>query len=207
MSISKAYDSWSDTYDAVQNKTRDLDHAALQQTLAPFSFGTVLEMGCGTGKNTLWLKELAGAVIGFDFSEGMLAKAGEKIRSKKVEFRQADLTKPWPVADDVADLITFNLILEHIADLDHIYQEAFAKLKKGGRLYISELHPFKQYIGSKARFDTEDGVQELEVYTHHISEFVGLGQKHGFQLLELREWWDEDGAQEVPRLLTLFWEK
>ncbi|MCB0630371.1 MAG: methyltransferase domain-containing protein [Saprospiraceae bacterium] len=207
MSISKAYDHWSDSYDDVDNKTRDLDQRATITTLGLYTFGKVLEMGCGTGKNTLWLEERSESVTGFDFSEGMLAKAREKIQRESVTFQQADLTEAWPAANDTADLITFNLILEHIADLDHIYRQAYAKLKKGGKLFISELHPFKQYLGSKARFEMESGTQELEVFTHHVSEFMSLGSKQGFRLLELREWWDEDDTSEVPRLLTLLWEK
>lgn len=207
MSIAKAYDSWSNKYDEVENKTRDLDQLATQETLRPYSFGKVLEMGCGTGKNTIWLEGRAKSVIGFDFSEGMLAKAREKITLASVEFRQADLTQPWPIEDNIADLITFNLILEHISDLDHIFREASAKLKNGGKLFVSELHPFKQYLGSKARFETESGTQELEVYIHHVSEFTSLAQKHGFHLLELKEWWDEDNKEGVPRLLSLLWEQ
>lgn len=207
MSIAKAYNDWSGSYDEVVNKTRDLDQFATRQTLAPYTFGHILEMGCGTGKNTAWLLEKARSLTAFDFSEGMLARAREKIRSEKVQFRQADLTLSWPVEKGSADLITFNLILEHIADLDHIFREAAAVLRPGGKLFISELHPFKQYLGSKARFQTENGTHELEVYGHHVSEFTGLAQQHGFCLLALQEWWSEGEEQEVPRLLTLLWEK
>jgi hypothetical protein len=34
--------------------------------------------------------------------------------------------------------------------------------------FSSALHPFKQYLGSKAKFETEYGTQELETYVHHI---------------------------------------
>ena len=33
----------------------------------------------------------------------MLLKAKEKIKSDKVQFQQADLTKPWNIKDNYAD--------------------------------------------------------------------------------------------------------
>ena len=68
--------------------------------------------------------------------------------------------------------------------LDFIFNQANQKLKKGGKLFICELHPFKQYKGSKARYETENGTEILEVFIHHISQFVGDGLKNGFQLLD-----------------------
>jgi ubiquinone/menaquinone biosynthesis C-methylase UbiE len=55
MSIQKAYDNWSSQYDNNDNKTRDLEARALQETLAGIQFTNCLEIGCGTGKNTAWL--------------------------------------------------------------------------------------------------------------------------------------------------------
>ncbi len=39
-------------------------------------------------------------------------------------------------------------------------------------MYIGELHPFKQYAGSKARFNTEAGEQVVNCYNHHITDFT-----------------------------------
>lgn len=55
MSISKAYNSWASQYDTNLNKTRDLDKKATIETLSNYHFNNVLELGCGTGKNTEWL--------------------------------------------------------------------------------------------------------------------------------------------------------
>ncbi|MEZ4888913.1 MAG: class I SAM-dependent methyltransferase [Chitinophagales bacterium] len=206
MSISNAYNNWANIYDSNQNKTRDLDKKATRETLQKFDFNSVVELGCGTGKNTEWLVEKAKSVIALDFSEGMLAKAKEKIGSEKVMFRQADVTKNWNIAEGFADLICCNLTLEHIADLEGVFRQTYQTLKEGGRFFVCELHPFKQYIGSKARYETEKGVEELEVYTHHITEFTNTAAECGFKLLELKEWFDEDNG-EFPRLISFVFEK
>jgi hypothetical protein len=62
-------------------------------------------------------------------------------------------------------------------------------------------------MGSKARFDIENGVQELEVYLHHISEYLQKATANGFELIELKEWFDEGGTSEIPRLLSLVFRK
>ncbi|MBL4715436.1 MAG: SAM-dependent methyltransferase [Bacteroidetes bacterium] len=207
MTIDKAYNSWADNYDAVENKTRDLEKIAAKQTLDRYNYSTVVELGCGTGKNTVWLVEKANSIIGLDFSSEMLLKAKEKIRSNKVQFQQVDLTKPWNIEDNYADLISCSLVLEHIYDLNFIFSEGFKKLKSKGIFYICELHPFKQYSGSKARFENENGIVELEVFTHHVSEYVNATTNNGFKILELKEWFDNDDKTEIPRLISFIFEK
>ena len=207
MTIDKAYNSWADNYDAVENKTRDLEKIAAKNTLEKYIYKTVIELGCGTGKNTEWLAEKADSIIGLDFSTGMLLKAKEKIKSDKVQFQLADLTKPWDIKDNYADLIVCSLTLEHISNLDFIFSEGFKKLKHEGKFFICELHPFKQYNGSKAKFENEDGIRELEVFTHHISEYVNAAIDNGFKNLELNEWFDSDDKTEIPRLISFVFEK
>ena len=55
MNIREAYNHWSAQYDTNMNPTRDLEGVALREMLADLSFKQVLEIGCGTGKNTAWL--------------------------------------------------------------------------------------------------------------------------------------------------------
>jgi len=97
--------------------------------------------------------------------------------------------------------------LEHIENLDPVLKEASSALNKGGYVYIGELHPFKQYSGSKARFDTEQGTQVVDCFTHHTSEFVQAAKSNGLALVELKEYFDEDGEYALPRLLTLLFRK
>jgi ubiquinone/menaquinone biosynthesis C-methylase UbiE len=207
MSIQLAYNQWAEQYDTNQNKTRDMEAIALRKALANISFDNCLEIGCGTGKNTEWLLQKAQQVMAVDFSEAMLAKAKEKIIASNVLFQQADITQPWSFGCNQYQLVAFSLVLEHIEHLEPIIKEANNALKPGGYIYIGELHPFKQYSGSKARFDTADGRQILECYTHHISDFIQAAQKNGFQTTDLQEQFDNDNRNEVPRILTIILKK
>jgi len=203
MNIKSAYNKWSASYDEVENRTRDLEGRALREILSGKKFDNCLEIGCGTGKNTIWLEGITGHLTSIDLSEEMLLKAKAKIKSEKVEFKQSDINAPWNFTDKKFDLITFSLVLEHIKDLDHIFDQASKLLSDDGIVYVGELHPFKQYSGSKARFETESGIQIVDCFNHHISDFIKSAQKSGLALLQLEEYFDDENKTELPRILTL----
>ena len=207
MSTAKLYDAWSSTYDIVVNKTRDLEKIACQRILSSISFENVLELGSGTGKNTEWLAAIARHVTAVDLSAEMQAVAKQKITNSNVDFRLADIAEPWNFGDLKADLITCSLILEHVAELDHIFGEASRHLNSSSHFYICELHPFRQYAGSKARFEDGDKLRVLECYTHHISDFTGAAQKNGFSIVRLDEWFDDDDHTTTPRLVSFLFRK
>lgn len=207
MDNQQAYDVWANNYDTVINKTRDLEAFALREMLGKIDFETVLEIGCGTGKNTEWLLTKAKRVVGADFSEEMLAKAKAKIASQNVEFVKTDIRENWNFPIQNFDLITCSLALEHVEDLDFVFQQANLALKNGGLFYIGELHPFKQYQGSKARFYTNEGIYELECFVHHFSDFFKAAKDNDFSAAETKEWFDENNRNSAPRLLTMIFKK
>src|SRR5215207_3632949 len=124
MNIQKAYDEWSDSYDADSNLTRDLDQQVTRETLSGLHFNSILEIGCGTGKNTVFLAQIGDSVHALDFSQGMIEKAREKVRAPNVRFLMADISRRWPGNDGEFDLVVCNLVLEHIRDLAFIFSEA-----------------------------------------------------------------------------------
>lgn len=205
-STEKLYAEWAPTYDTVVNKTRDLEKTACRKTLSEIPFETVIELGCGTGKNTAWLAGKAKHLIAVDLSQEMQAVAKGKVGGN-VDFKLADITKPWDFASGKVDLITCSLILEHVKALDFIFREAARLLNPGSHFYICELHPFKQYSGSKARFETDEGQKVLECFTHHISDFTGSGKANGFSLIQLKEWFDSDDKTVIPRLISFLFRK
>ena len=207
MSIKDSYNIWAESYDRMENKTRDLEKTAIRKTLMGYKFNDVIELGCGTGKNTQWLVKRAKHLIAVDFSEEMISKARNKIKSDKVNFLELDITKSWKIKNNSADLISCSLVLEHISDLCFIFSEAGKKLKPGGAFYICELHPFKQYLGSKARYKTESGIIELDVFVHNVSEYINSALDNGFKLVELKEWFDADEKSGPPRLISFVFEK
>lgn len=206
MNTREAYNIWSEQYDTNENKTRDLEAFALRETLSKISFADCLEIGCGTGKNTQWFATKAKHLTAIDFSEDMLAKAKVKVASTNVEFIQADIMKDWSFTNSSYDLVTFSLVLEHIENLEVVFENVLKVLNPGGRVYVGELHPFKQYNGTKARFETKEGLYIVECYNHHVSDFVQAGKQSGLILEDLNEYFDEEKVS-LPRILTLVMKK
>ena len=173
MNAKAAYNKWAEQYDSNENKTRDLEGVSLRKTLSDIDFESCLEIGCGTGKNTEWLISKANRILAVDLSDGMLAKAKAKIQTEKVEFIQADINNQWSFAlNKQFDLATFSLVLEHIENLESIFEKLSHVVRNGGYVYLGELHPFKQYTGTKARFETENGLQTVTCFNHNISDFT-----------------------------------
>jgi ubiquinone/menaquinone biosynthesis C-methylase UbiE len=207
MNIKEAYQEWSHQYDTNENKTRDLEAIALRSVLSKLELNKVLEFGCGTGKNTVWFEQNAKEILSADFSEAMIAKATEKIKSPKVQFTIADINKAWDFTNQEFDLISFSLVLEHIENLDVVFSKIDKITQTGSKVYIGELHPFKQYAGSKARYSTPEGEQLVTCYTHNVSDFIHAANKYGFSLIELEEWFDDNDRTQIPRILTLLFKK
>lgn len=206
MNNRNGYDQWAESYDDIINKTRDLEGLALIEILSHIPFSMVLEIGCGTGKNTEWISEHARQIIAVDFSIEMVNKAKKKVKKDNIDFRHADITVVWEFENSVFDLVTASLVLEHIQDLDHIFDQAGKVLRTGGYFYIGELHPFKQYEGSKARFEKAGETFILDCYTHHISDYFLGASINDFDCILIKESFDED-RQGVPRVLSLLFRK
>jgi ubiquinone/menaquinone biosynthesis C-methylase UbiE len=207
MSIQEAYNQWSATYDTDRNLTRDLDQVVTRGSLASLQCTFILEVGCGTGKNTVLLAQIGEGVHALDFSEGMLKRAKEKLGSKNVILSVADIARQWPCADECADLVVCNLVLEHIEDLTCVFAEGYRVLMEGGRFFLCELHPCRQYQGTKARFQRNQGTTEIQAFVHHMSEFLDAAQKAGLMLQGCREWWHAEDQDQLPRLVSFMFEK
>ena len=208
MSIQKAYDDWSSSYDMDENLTRDLDQQITREALSDRHFDSILELGCGTGKNTVFLSQIGKRVEALDFSQGMIDKARQKVRAENVRFRQTDLTRTWPVESGSCDLVVCNLVLEHIEDLAFIFAETSRVLERNGTFLLNELHPFRQYEGKKARFEGKNGTMEIPAFVHHISDFVKAALKGDLRLIKLDERWHaEDHPTRPPRVISFIFGK
>jgi ubiquinone/menaquinone biosynthesis C-methylase UbiE len=114
--IRDAYDRWSQNYDNQRNLTRDLDAALLPELAPSLSGRLVVEVGCGTGKNSQWLATQCARLISVDFSADMLQLARRRVPAPHFQFVQADVTAPWPLRPlSFAGVVLFNLVLEHVA--------------------------------------------------------------------------------------------
>lgn len=105
---------------------------------------SVLDVGCGPGTNFDLLREAvgpAGRVVGLDFSPGMLAAAGERVREHgwgNVDLVLADATRPviGPAAFDGALATT---AVSATPDVEAVVEHVHAALRPGARFGVQEL--------------------------------------------------------------------
>ena len=130
-----------------------------------------------------------------------------KLSDKKISFINVDVTSNWNFTNEKFDLVVCSLVLEHIEDIQDIISKISIHLTNSGILYIGELHPFKQYTGSKPRFDTESGEQIVTAFTHHITDFTEAANNNGLKTIEIKEYFDDNDRSTIPRILTLVFQK
>jgi ubiquinone/menaquinone biosynthesis C-methylase UbiE len=204
--IAAAYNDWAETYDTDLNRTRDLAAEALRQANLDLTGRKVVEVGCGTGRNTAWLTEHAAEIVALDFSDEMLARARARVTDARVRFVQHDARARWPLADSSSDVVVAMLILEHIENLETFFAEAARVLRDRGELFVCELHPMRQLTGGQAQFSNSATGQRrlVTAFLHDVSEYVNTGRSAGFEIEHLGELRDADAPlNSLPRLLSL----
>ncbi len=124
------------TYDRVASPQAGWGAAVLDR-LALDGDERVLDAGCGSGRVTEMLVERLprGRIVALDASAAMLDEARRRLvrYADRVEFVQADLARPLPVAppvDAVLSTATFHWVTDH----DALFRNLAAVIRPGGRL-------------------------------------------------------------------------
>lgn len=170
------YEHWAETYDSDGNVVQMLDNTLfnevvvgiLQSTPEPI---TLLDLGCGTGRNTEKVVAnlpVGSEVVAIDPSSSMLAKAKKRIGDAprvSIRYVVGDVASLPP--DLAPEAIISTLVLEHV-QLNVFFNGVSQALRKGGWLYVSDMHP--EMGSSRAGFRGADGVKHWGTSWHHYPE-------------------------------------
>jgi len=156
----------------------------------------VLDLGSGAGFDCFLAARKVGEkgkVIGVDMTQEMIEKArenAEKGNYENVEFRLGEIEN-IPVADNSADVILSNCVINLSPDKDKVFKEAFRVLKPGGRLIVSDIVLLREL--------PESIINSVEAYINCVSgammknEYIQTIRSAGFHELEIM---DETGFPE-----------
>jgi malonyl-CoA O-methyltransferase len=188
-SVRGGYDRWAVVYDHDANPLQALEEPLVRQATGDARGLAVLDLGCGTGRHSLWLAAAGATVTAVDFSEGMLAEARGKPGAEQIRFLCHDVHSPLPFQDGQFDLVVSGLVLEHLRELDGFFGEVRRVLKRGGRAVVSSMHPALFLRGSQARFtdpSTGELVQPGSI-AHSISDFHTSAMRAELRLTHIEE--------------------
>ena len=144
----KVYSIMMDDYTDVEGYNKDADlglGCGLPTQFAQIAQGdTVIDLGSGAGNDCFVARHEtgeSGKVIGIDFTEAMINKArinADKMGYNNVEFRFGDIDN-MPLADNMADVIVSNCVLNLVPDKEKVIKEIYRVLKPGGHFSISDI--------------------------------------------------------------------
>jgi ubiquinone/menaquinone biosynthesis C-methylase UbiE len=106
----------------------------------------VVDLGAGAGYPTLRIAGMvgvAGNVIGIDLSNAMIEAAHRHCRAANLSFRRGDISRPLPLEDECADVVTGFMVLHNLrqAEMRRTLNEVERVLKSGGRAVFLTMHP------------------------------------------------------------------
>ena len=108
----------------------------LREMVAQAPPACVLDVGCGGGEYALALEGLCEEYYGLEPSD---IPAGRRLRCvppPDVTLIHHDPERPWPIADQSADLVSFIASYDHLPDRQVALEETWRVLRPGGRLLI-----------------------------------------------------------------------
>lgn len=189
VSTREGYDLWSEFYDGDDIPLNLLEERTVDKDLGDIRGLTILDLGCGTGRQTFRLAARGANVTGVDQSEGMLSIARKKNTDERVKLLSHNFDEPLPFADHSFDRVVSFLALEHISDLRAFFTECRRLCKSDGFLYFTTLHPAMLLKGVQARFtDPKTGEKVYpKSFPYLTSDFVNAAITAGLRLEKLGE--------------------
>ena len=191
----EGYDRWAEVYDRDDNPLIQLEERHFGTLMGEVAGLAVVDVGCGTGRQSLRLAAAGARVTGIDFSEAMLRRARSKPGAEAVTFIRHDLAQPLPFKTGSFDRVTCCLVLDHIKELDAFFAELRRLSRPWGFIAISVMHPAMSLRGVQARFIDPASGRRISPASraHQMSDYLMAALRAGLAVDQVSEF-AVDGA-------------
>lgn len=181
-----AFNKQAQTFDGTMYSTfsREAYPIAIE-ALLKIPFGSILDLGCGTGMalNLLLEKRPDVKAYGLDLSENMLKVAGNRLGSK-AELTKGD-AENMPYKDGSFDTVMCIESFHHYPEPLKAFSEVMRVLKPDGTFVLCDSTmkpPLRQIVNFFIRFSS-DG--DVKIYSE--SEICSMLSQAGFKKIEWRK--------------------
>ncbi|MDA8262660.1 MAG: class I SAM-dependent methyltransferase [Actinomycetota bacterium] len=132
---------WDERYRSTELLWSAEPNQFVKQFFAERKQGRVIDLGCGEGRNSIWLAEQGWKVTGVDFSEVALERAATLAegRGVSVDWVRADLAG-WSAEEPGFDAALICYIHLPREVMTHLFTSALAALVPGGELLVVGHH-------------------------------------------------------------------
>jgi SAM-dependent methyltransferase len=178
LDLTEGYTRWAATYDRPL-RLFGVEEPPLRRALDVLPAGTVLDAACGTGRWASYLVDRGHVVTGVDQSPAMLDVARAKL--PEARFLEGELTR-LPLEDASVDAAVCALALVHVADLSTAIGELARVVRPGGRVVVSDVHPFLVMLGWQAQFPTDQGRAYMRLHAHLPSDYATAALSAGLSV-------------------------
>jgi len=192
--LQDGYRAWAETYDRPL-RLFWIEEPPMRRRIDRWAPGAALDAACGTGRYAAYLAAHGHEVVGVDQSPAMLDRARAKLPGSR--FLEGQLTA-LPLDDGTVDAAVCGLALVHVPDLDGALGELARVVRPGGRVLVSDVHPFLVLLGWQAQFPAPGGRGFMRLHAHMPSAYVEAATGHGFTVLSCEEPLLTDEAAATP---------
>lgn len=140
--VAKGYDESYDDRSFATRSYRQFEDECLAGAVSRTHDRTLaIDLGCATGRKSLWLAERFNRVIGYDLSQHMIGVAQKKVvpeLSERLSFEHHDLETGIPLPDNSVSFVLMNLgTASDIRGIAELIKEISRVLKPGGQFLLS----------------------------------------------------------------------
>ena len=184
--VADGYNLYADLYEKSHEYLDSFERDVIFTFLGRLKDKKVLDVGCGAGRLTKFLKNEGADVYATDISEEMLKIVQKKVAG--VKAYQAPMNK-LPFEDNTFDIVTAAFVIVHLETLEASFEEVYRVLKPGGFFIVTNVNQRKP-----PRLKTKEGEKFVIKSEYHRPEAVVEALEGCFFAIEKNEFVFADGA-------------
>lgn len=152
-----------------------VEQPAIQALLPDLKGKTVLDLGCGYGKNCIdFINRGAEKVVGTDISEKMLDIATKENSHPAITYAPLDMND-LGAFDNTFDLVYSSMAFHYIKDFNKLISNIYRLLNKNGVLLFSQEHPFVTAPKAGASWNKDDNGMKT---SYKLSDYMISGERN-----------------------------